>query len=384
MEPLKLPVSESLVIFAWGSPPLGPDVKQRYEAFAQAGYTHGMTAFSTLDQAAGFLDAAQAAGVRFLPMLSHSKVKGPEVARAFASHPALAGYFLVDEPSAADFPELARLAREIQSIDPDPNKICLVNLFPNYATNQQLGLKPHQQYVEHVHKFLSEVPVNVLSYDYYPINRFSVDPRWYENMQIMLDCAYSAKIPWWAYIATVGFNMYPEPSLGSLRLTSYTNLAYGAAGIEHWFYWYYPQHRASAIDADGTRTVTYDYLKQVNHELRAQSGVFVGSTVKRVRYAGAQVPQQVKPYEPRGGITAVSAGGNGAIVSELWKDDYRFLVIVNQDYLNPMPLDVQWRSGMQVGSVQKDGPVQALDGSSMQMQVDPGDAAILMWTAAGK
>ena len=103
-----------------------------------------------------------------------------------------------------------------------------------------------------------------------------------------------------------------------------------------------------------------------------------------VRYAGASIPQQVKPYEPRGGITAVSAGGNGAIVSELWKDDYRFLVIVNQDYLNPMPLDVQWRSGMQVGSVQKDGPVQALDGSSMQMQVDPGDAAILMWTAAGK
>ena len=381
---LSLPPSESLVIKAWGSPPAGPDVVQRYQEFAEAGFTHGMCGFSDPKQAGAILDAAGAAGVRMFPMLSHSPMKGPEVARLFAKHPALAGYFLQDEPSATDFPALTQLARDIMAIDADGAKVYLANLFPNYATNQQLGLAPHQKYYEHVHKFLSEVPVNVLSYDYYPINRSWIDPRWYENMQIMLDAAQMAKMLWWAYIASVGFHMYPEPSLGSLRLTSYTNLAYGATGIEHWFYWYYREHRGSAIEADGSRGATWGYDKQVNAELRAQSGVFVGSTVKRVRYVGPAIPEQVKPYEPRGGITSVEAGGKGAIVSELWKGDYRFLLIVNQDYLQPIPVKVEWKAPMRVGSVGKDGSVTMLD-KPYHADLGPGDAAILMWlsTAGG-
>jgi len=385
MNEMKLPPSDELVIFAWGAPAFGcDDLAKRYQEFAGAGYTHGMTAFADVDQARAVLDAAHAAGVRMMPMLQHSKLSGPDLARALAKHPAVVGYFIIDEPSATEFADLAERIRAIQAIDPDPSKIYLINLFPSYANNQQLGLKPHQLFIEYVQKFLSEVPVNVLSYDYYPINRFSVDPRWYGDMQIMLDAAQQAKIPFWSYIATVGFGMYPEPSLGSLRLTSYTNLAYGATGIEHWFYWYYKQHRASAIDFDGTRTATYEYLKQVNQELRAQSGVFVGSTVKRVRYAGQKTPAEVAALEPRGGIESLSAGGNGAIVSELWKDNYRFLVIVNQDHLSAMPLSATWRKGLHVGLVGKDGSVRPLGEPKLEMAVDPGDAAILMWQVGQK
>jgi len=381
---LSLPSSPPLVLLAWGSPPASDDVGERYQEFAAAGFTHGMTAFNDSRQAKRLLDAAGAAGVKLFPMLMFTKMTGPEVARQFARHPAMGGYFLTDEPSAEEFPKLSRLARQIMAIDPDPSKVYCINLFPNYANNQQLGLAPHQKYHEHVHKFLSEVPVNVLSYDYYPIHRFSVNPGWYENMQVMLDAAKMAKLPWWAYLAAVGFTMFPEPSLGSLRLQSYTNLAYGATGIEHWFYWYYQGHRASAIDADGRRTATYEYDRKVNAELQARRGVFVGSRVSRVRYAGKTTPAEVKPYEPRGPITSLSAGGKGAIVSELWKDDYRFLVIVNQDYLEPMPLKVAWKGGTAVGLVARDGAVRMLAKRGLEMQVDPGDTAILMWMAEGK
>ena len=376
---MSLGASQPLVILAWGSPPADKDVAYRYREFAEAGFTHGMTAFSDPRQARTILDAAGVAGVKMFPMLGHSRMAGPEVARRFAGHPALAGYFLVDEPSAADFPQLTRLARQIMAVDSDPAKVYCVNLFPNYANNQQLGLKPHQKYPEYVHKFLSEVPVNVLSYDYYPINRLSVDSRWYGNMQVMLEAAKLAGMPWWAYIATVGFNMFPEPSQGSLRLQSYTNLAYGATGIEHWFYWYYQGHRASAIDADGQRTATYDYIKQVNRELMAQAGVFVGSTVKRVRYAGRSVPKEVKPYKPGSPINSLTAGGKGAIVSELWKGSRRFLVIVNQDYLELMPLAAAWKANTRKGLVRKDGRVRPLAKPALKINVDPGDACILMW-----
>ena len=381
---LSLPSCPPLVLLAWGSPPAGDDVGERYREFAAAGFTHGLTAFRDSRQAKRLLDAAAAAGVKLFPMLSFSKMTGPEVARRFARHRALAGYFLIDEPSAEEFPKLARQARQIMAADTDPAKVYCINLFPNYANNQQLGLAPHQKYYEYVHKFLSEVPVNVLSYDYYPIHRLTVGAGWYENMQVMLDAAKMAKLPWWAYIATVGFGMFPEPSMGSLRLQSYTNLAYGATGIEHWFYWYYQGHRGAAIDFDGRQTATYDYIRKVNTELQARAAVFVGSRVSRVRHAGKTTPAEVKPYEPRGPITSLSAGGKGAIVSELWKDDYRFLVIVNQDYLEPMPLKAGWKRGTAMGAVEKNGSVRMFAKRGLEMQVDPGDAAILMWMAEGK
>ena len=381
--PLSLPPSGPLALVAWTSPPYSDDVVARYEEFAEAGFTHGMVGFADQQKGKALLDAAQAAGVKVLSMIFFSQISGPDIARAFKDHPALAGYYLTDEPDTKDFPRLTKLARDIMAIDPDTAKVIAVNLLPNYATNRQMGIKPWEPYYQYVHKFMSEVPVNILSDDHYPIDRLSISPRWYDNMQVMMDAARMCKMPWWAFICAIGFNQAPDPSLGSMRIQYYTNLAYGATGIEHWYYWYYQGGRAQAIDAKGKRTATWEIDRQVNREVQAQAGVFVASTVKRVRYAGSPLPPETKPYEPRGGILSLTAGGKGAVVSELWKDNYRFLVIVNQDYLEPMPLSVTWRDRLAVGLVQKDGSVKMLAEPSLKMEVEPGDAAILMWMAAG-
>jgi hypothetical protein len=376
---LSLPPSEPLAIVAWNSPAYSDDVAQRYQEFAQAGFTHGMVGFPGVQGGKALLDAAQAAGVKMLPMVFFSQISGPDIARSFKDHPALAGYYLMDEPDTSQFPGLTRLAKEIMAIDPDPAKVICVNLLPNYATNRQMGIKPWEPYYQYVHKFMSEVPVNILSMDHYPIDRLSISPRWYDNMQVMLEAARMCKMPWWAFICAIGFNQAPEPSLGSMRIQCYTNLAYGATGIEHWYYWYYEGGRAQAIDAEGKRTATWEIDRQVNREVQAQASVFVGSDVRRVRYAGSPLPPETKPYEPRGGIRSLTAGGKGAVVSELWKGNYRFLVIVNRDYIEPMPLSVTWRESTRVGLVQKDGSVKMLGEAELKRDVEPGDAAILMW-----
>ena len=356
------------------------DVVARYHEFAEAGFTHGMVAFKgDAQKAKALLDAAEAAGVKLLPMVWNSRMSGAEIAQAFKDHPALAGYYLADEPETTRFPDLSRLAKEIMAIDPDPAKAICVNLLPNYATNPQMGIKPWEPYYQYVHKFMSEVPVNVLSDDHYPIDRLSVSRTWYANQEVMLNASKMCRIPWWAVICAIGFNQAPDPSLGSMRIQYYTNLAYGATGIQHWYYWYYRNGRAQAIDAEGKRTSTWEIDRQVNREVQAQASVFVGSQVRRVRYAGAPLPPETKPYEPRGPITSLSAGGKGAVVSELWKDNYRFLVIVNQDYLQTMPLSMTWQESLRVGLVGKDGSVKMLDKPSLDINVDPGDAAILMW-----
>ena len=54
-------------------------------------------------------------------------------------NPALFAYHLSDEPSAANFPALAKLAAHLR--ERDPAHAAYVNLLPMYATNEQLGVE---------------------------------------------------------------------------------------------------------------------------------------------------------------------------------------------------------------------------------------------------
>ena len=139
--------------------------------------------------------------------------------------------------------------------------------------------------------------------------------------------------------------------------------------------------RAACIERDGSRLPTFDLVKQLHRELQAQASVLVGSTIQRVRFAGNHPPPKTNPWKPYEGITTLEAGNKGAVVSQLKKDNHRFLVIVNQDYLDSMPLSLGWKQDRRVGTVRKDGVVQMLEANSLQTQVGPGDALILTWEA---
>ena len=54
-------------------------------------------------------------------------------------HPALYAYHLVDEPGAGAFPRLGRLVAYLRQRD--PGRLAYINLFPTYASNEQLGTK---------------------------------------------------------------------------------------------------------------------------------------------------------------------------------------------------------------------------------------------------
>ena len=77
--------------------------------------------------------------------------------------PVVWGYYIRDEPNARDFPELRKTVDEIRKAR--PGRLAYINLFPNYASEQQLGTKTYE---EHVRRFVEEVGVDVLSMDHYP------------------------------------------------------------------------------------------------------------------------------------------------------------------------------------------------------------------------
>ena len=72
------------------------------------------------------------------------------------------GWDLVDEPNSAKFPILGAIVAAFRKYSPD--KETMINLFPNYASPEQLG---NPTYADHLEDFIQRVNPHCVSYDHY-------------------------------------------------------------------------------------------------------------------------------------------------------------------------------------------------------------------------
>ncbi|MFC1509372.1 beta-galactosidase, partial [Candidatus Omnitrophota bacterium] len=298
------------------------------------------------------------------------------IVNRFKNHPANAGYYIRDEPNAADFTGLAALVKQIQAFD--DSRFCYINLFPNYASEQQLG---SPSYREHVSTFVKTVPVKVLSFDHYPITHNGIRPEWFENLEIIADAANKENKPFWAFALAVAHGPYPIPSLSHLKLQVYSNLAYGAQGIQYFTYWT-PESNTwdfhdGPIDVNGKRTVVYRRIKQVNSEIRALSGIFLGARVLSIGHAG-DIPRGAKPYKVMSPFEKIDPIDNNAIISWLENDGIKYLVVVNRQLDSNMHLHIEIEPGKKVMKIQKTGDLVSVP-VVQDIIVTPGDAAFFTW-----
>ncbi len=357
---------------------------ERYVEQRESGITHNFTIFSNVDELAVAMDAAAKAGIKMIIHCPELEKETEKIVKRFMNHPAIDGYFLRDEPGRSAFSTLGEWARKIQAID---NKhFCYLNLLPNYASPEQLGT---ETYREHVQLFIKEVPLQILSFDHYPV---VLDPsgnrvlrgEWYENLEIFSDEAQKAGKPFWAFALTVAHGPYPIPTPAEIRLQVYSNLAYGAQGIQYFTYWTpsinegFDFHHAP-IDYDTKkRTEIYDYIKQMNLEIKSLSNVFLGAKVVSVAHTGATIPQGAKRLGKLPEIIKTfETEGEGAIVSILQKGGKSYLVVVNRDFKTDMNLKIEGGTGLQ--RVLKDGSMVPASAYISTMAVAPGDVLIYCW-----
>jgi hypothetical protein len=370
--------AKQIPILAWYSIPPEQTSLSRYKELKESGITHNLSFFPDAETMSKALDTAQKAGIKMIVSCPELKTKTEETVKRFMNHPAVAGYMLRDEPNRIDFPELGEWAKKIRAVD--DNHFCYLNLFPNYASEQQLGTKT---YKEHVDLFIEEVPLQILSFDHYPVVGDSLRANWYENLEIISAAARKAGKPFWAFALSVAHGPYPLPTAAQLRLQVYSDLAYGAQGIQYFTYWTpYDtiwKFNNGPINLEGKRTVVYDRIKLVNNEIKNLSGVFLGASVISVAHTGSKIPSGTKPLgDLPGPVKVLKTEGAGAVVSVLENGANSFLVVVNRDFRNPMKLSVECDA--KVKKVLKDGSVVQADAYMSTMEIDPGDVAIYMWT----
>ncbi len=154
------------------------------------------------------------------------------------NHPALYSYHLTDEPSAARFPQLGRLVAYLRK--KDPGHLAYINLFPTYASNEQLGTKGDTTtaYREHLRQFIEVVKPSLISYDHYTFFKNSDGDQYFLNLALIREASLKAGLPFLNIIQACDSpgEGWRGPGENELRWLTYTSLAYGANGISHFRY----------------------------------------------------------------------------------------------------------------------------------------------------
>lgn len=385
----KLESAGQIPILAWYSIPAAETSVERYQEMKDAGITYSLSFFSNLQEVKKALEVADKVGVKLLVSCPELKKEPEQTVKQLMNYPAVAGYHLMDEPNIHLYPELADWAKKIQSVD---NKhFCYVNMFPNFADSSQLGTKSYKEYVQ---EYLKQLPVQFVSFDYYPVMKDHLSKSWYENLELISAESKNAGKNFWAFALTTNYdNDHVTPqTLAAMRLQVYSDLAYGAQGIEYFTYWSATSvnspsgedQRGAPISVSGKRSVVYDRVKEMSKEIQNLSGVFLGAKVVSVRHTGlGKIPTgTIRLTSLPKAFKVLDTNGAPALVSVLEKGENSFLVVVNKDFLNSINLTVYGDES--VKKVLKDGtlvPASAYDNS---LELDAGDVAIYMFPTEKK
>ncbi|MGH9471046.1 MAG: hypothetical protein ACRD1N_11985 [Terriglobia bacterium] len=267
------------------------------------------------------------------------------VARVVRENPAALGFFLDDEPGAASYPGLARVADLLKHAA--PGKWPYINLLPSYASRSQLGAANYEDYVR---EYIRTVHPPFLSYDNYSLLNGRMDERFYVNLEIIRRMALEAGIPFWNIILANSHYSYMEPTDATLRLQVYSTLAYGGRGIEYFTY-ITPDagnFRLAAIDAFGHRTPTWYMLRRVNDEVRVLAPWLVKLHSTGV-YHSAPAPPQSKPISASAFVEHITAHVLGAqprfLLGEFADGQGApYLMLVNEDLSRSMNFQITLRA----------------------------------------
>jgi hypothetical protein len=384
---------EGIPILAW----LGVEgnMIEKFLELKECGIDYNFVFHQNADELALSIDAAKEAGIKTLIHcyeLSNGK-KISKIVKRFKDNSSLVGYYLKDEPNSKEFPSLRKLVRKIQAID--KKHFCYINLFGlQYGTHEGGTIDGYRNYVQ---SFLAQVPVKVLSFDDYPIiangSGRSLNPGWYQCLEIISEEAKKNGIPFWAFARTSAMPGFHEPQLEDLRLQVYSNLSYGAQGIQYftyltpWGYWMCP------ISASGEKTETWYIVQQMSKEIKALSRVFLGAKVLHVRHIATNnngenegIPVGTmrfdfaqRPKEANIIKTFSIPNSTNAMVSFLKNNNRCYMVIINCNLYGGNNVIFTITGGKGLELIKKDGTVVNASEINSSQLVTPGDALIYGW-----
>jgi hypothetical protein len=296
----------------------------------------------------------------------------------YGSHPALYGYYILDEPSADRFPALAKVSQELQR--QDPHHLPYINLFPTYASPEQLGTPT---YAEHLDRYLRIVRPAVLSYDHYALMKDGRDRvDYFENLGLIHEYGLRYGVPQWNIILSLPHLGYRDPSAAEMRWQVYTSLAYGIKGLMWFTYWTMPEWErdfggTAIVNPKGEPARLYPIVRQLNGEVRILGRTLLGLTSTGVYHSG-----HIPPGCMRLGTDAPIQLPDGLpLLIGFFSDTAgeQYAMVVNRDHAKPVEATLTLRPHVTALT-----EISASDGADTPVRIEAGKAVLNLEAGAGR
>jgi len=338
---------DSFQISAWGGGFSAPRTDDYYQSLQDAGFT--MIAGAPEDE----LDAAAKHGLK---VLIHSKELAVDwndfdekkvrkdfkaLYKRVGSHPALAGYFLRDEPKASFFGGIGKIRSLMRELDTEHEGY--INLYPQYASAEQLGRPTYQQYLD---DYVSETKPDWIGYDYYALHIGDpnlVPDGYWENMTAFRKAAQKHGILFRFILLSVAHFRYRIVSESDICFQAFSALAYGAKGIEYFTY-VSPDignYRSAPLDWFGEKTQTWYAAANVNRRIQVLAPILNRLESKKVYHFSKTDRVPKGQGAPKTALLAENPG------KEILAGEFRhtetgdsYILLVNKDLYEPDCLQI--------------------------------------------
>jgi hypothetical protein len=342
--PRKGPGGGSFIITFWCGPPAHQLDDRRAEEIAAAGFNvigPPCESIPSPDQNARALDVAARHGLEmwirdrrfdaYEPPKLGWRRRVAQAVEQYGNHPALSGYYLVDEPDASRFADLALLVHRLRV--PAPGRLAYINLYPRYVEPRHLGTASYDEYVE---RFLSVVRPDLLSFDHYPFLKDEDRPDFFANLWTIREAARRHDVPFLLIVLAMPHLSYRDPTEAELAWQVFHALAFGARGISYFTYWtpLDVRHGNEAdfhygLIEDGKPTLHYFQAARINRTVAVLAAELAAYRSWGVLDSRAEIATGF-PYGPIEGIdggpvtAGIFVGPRAELAFLLVNRDYRF------------------------------------------------------------
>jgi len=372
-------LSEFIISF-WCAPPAEETTLERYREIANCGFNLVLTWFNDIPMNRKVLDLCRKTGLKALigdfrlwtppdaPVFEHNL---NELISDHRDHPALAGYYLRDEPHASLFPFFGAVNQHM--LANDPRRLPYINLFPNYGNERLWGTRTYE---EHVAAFIRIVKPALVSWDHYALLKDGERKEYFENIEIVRRLCLQAGLPFMQTILVTPCGSYRNPNEAEIRWQVYTTLCYGARGISYFTYWG-PREWTNNIIDDGKRTPHYAMVRRINRRVRA-----LGPTLMTLRSKGVYhtepIPLGAQGLDKRSPVKGVSGGAMviGWLKNEAGQD---YLFVVNRSMKEEITGVLTLSSG-----VRRAMEISQSSGKLKRCDFDPSSRRLTLPLAAGE
>lgn len=265
----------------------------------------------------------------------------PEVIEEVNAHPAVYGYHLKDEPSAGEYPTLARVADVVKKLA--PGKWPYINLLPGDGDS----------YDTYMEQFITICKPPILSYDRYVLGEDGqFGAAFWTNIAQIRAAALKHGIPFHNIVLTAPHWGYRELTAADVRMQVFGSLVYGARGISYYKFCSASlpileapdlgNFRMGPLDEFGEKTVTYDWLRGANRQVLNLAPVLLKLRSDDVYHIGSVPARNHAPTDKT--LVKSIPSGEFVVGDFTHSDGSRWVMIVNRSIAHSSPCNPEFNA----------------------------------------